>query len=142
MEDLPIRRGVTIPSSDLSWTSVAASGPGGQHVNKVATKVLLRFDMDKCEVLPEGVKRRLREQVAHCTDGEGRILLTCQATRSRARNLEIARAKLADLIRGAWQGPKKRRRTRVPRGAIERRLAGKRRRSQAKQDRRRVPRDD
>ncbi len=141
MEALWITAGVEIPASDLTWTSVTGSGPGGQHVNKVATKVLLRFDLRGTQALSDAVRARLRSIAAHHLDGEGRILVTCHATRSRERNLEVVRAKLASMVCQALSPPKARRKTRTPRWAIKKRLTAKRRRSEAKRQRRRVEPD-
>lgn len=125
---------LVIPVRDLSWTAVRASGPGGQNVNKVATKVELRFDVDGTEALPAAVKARVR--AAARLDAEGRVLVTSQATRNQLRNLVDARDKLAALIAAALVVPKKRRATRPSAGARRRRLEQKRHQSEKKRARR------
>jgi ribosome-associated protein len=132
--DLYINPQLTIPGADLSWTAVRSSGPGGQNVNKVASKVDLRFDVDACVVLSAAVKRRLRA-IAR-VDAGGRIVITSQVTRNRVRNLEDARDRLADMIRQALIEPKRRRKTKPSRAVNRRRLEAKQRQSQKKRQRR------
>ena len=117
---------VTLPGGDLSWTAVRSGGPGGQNVNKVASKVELRFDLPGTRALGVEVKARLRTIGAGKLDAEGRVLLTSQRTRDQVKNLADAREKLAELIRRALFVPKPRRPTKPSRGSKERRLEGKR----------------
>jgi len=137
--DLHIDGRITIPGEDLSWRSVRASGPGGQHVNKVSTKVELRFDLPGTTVLDGGTKARLRRLAAGRLDAHGHVVITSQATRNRVRNLQDARARLAALVRAALVVPKKRRPTRRTRASERRRLDQKRRRATTKQRRRSPP---
>ena len=134
--DLVVTPTLTIPAAELVWTAVRSSGPGGQNVNRVSTKVELRFDFETCAVLSGPVKARLGRIAAGRLDAEGRIVITSQATRFQAQNLEDAREKLAGLIRAALVAPKRRRPTRPTRGSKERRLDTKRRTSEKKKDRR------
>ncbi len=126
--------GLVVPASELEWTAVRASGPGGQNVNKVATKVLLRFD--PCSAcLPERISSRLRVLAASRLDAEGRLAISCDETRSQSKNLALARERLAELIRAASVIPKRRKPTRPSRAAKQARLAGKRRVSDKKRQR-------
>jgi len=129
---------VVIPGDDLSWRAVRASGPGGQHVNKVSTKVELRFDLAGTKALDGRVKARLRRLAPGRIDSEGQLVTTSQLTRNRVRNLEDARHKLALLILEALPEPKRRRPTRPTRSSQRRRLDHKRRQSDKKQRRRKL----
>jgi ribosome-associated protein len=117
---------------------VRASGPGGQNVNKVASKVELRFNLASSQALPQAVKARLLAIARSRIDAEGRLVVTSQLTRDRQRNLEDARAKLADLVRRALAVPRKRKATRPSLGAKRRRLEGKRRQGEKKTARRAI----
>ncbi len=125
---------LTIPAIDLAMRAVRSSGPGGQNVNKVSSKVELRFDLDGTAALDAGTKARLRA-IARL-DADGKVLVSSQAARDQPMNLEDARAKLAALVARALVVPKPRRPTRPTRGSRERRLEGKRRDSTIKKTRR------
>ena len=143
MDDLPITSRVVLPASDLSWTAVRSSGPGGQNVNKVATKVDLRFDLPGTVALSDAVKRRLRELAGPSRlDAEGRIALQSDGQRSQSGNLDAARARLRALVLEALAPPKVRRATKPSRGAKRRRLDEKRRQGDKKRARRPVRGDE
>jgi len=141
MTDLPISGRTIVPARDLEWKAVRASGPGGQNVNKVATKIDLRFDLPRCTALPEDVKARLRALYGHRLDAEGRVVVVSESARSQLGNLELARARLADMIRSALVAPKRRRPTRPSLAAKVRRLSTKRQRGERKAERRRLDYD-
>jgi len=137
-EDLFIADGLFIPAAELRWVAVRSSGPGGQNVNKVSTKVELRFDLEGSTVLPEPVRTRLRALARTRCDAEGWILITSQRSRSQETNLQDARQKLAAFIRRALTPPIERRPTTPTRGAKERRLRAKKELADKKAGRRKV----
>lgn len=138
MSPLVVSADVVLPPSEFSWTAVRSSGPGGQNVNKVSTKVELRFFVRQSRALSESVKERLRNQAGLRWDAEGALVLTCETTRSQVQNLELVRARLAAVIRQALKAPTRRRPTRPSKGSILRRLEQKSQTSRKKADRRSV----
>ena len=108
-DDLQVTTSVIIPASELEWTAVRSSGPGGQNVNKLNTKIDLRFDLPATQALHAPAKARLRRLAAGRLDAEGRVVIISQATRNQQRNLEDARQRLAALIRIALRPPRPRR---------------------------------
>jgi ribosome-associated protein len=123
---------VRVPASALTVRATRASGPGGQNVNKVATKIDLRVELAAIEGLSEGARRRLQGLVANRLDAEGRLVVTSQLTRTQSQNLEDARAKVRELVAAALVRPAPRRATRPTRSSRERRIAGKKQRSAVK----------
>ena len=130
---LPIDHRLTLPGELLSWTAVRASGPGGQNVNKVSSKVELRFDLEASELFDPATKERLRALAGAKLDAEGKIVVRSDKTRDQPRNLEDAREKLKALILQALHVPKARKPTKPSRGAVRRRLEDKRRQGDKKQ---------
>ena len=135
-EPIRIARGVHVPAAALEWRAVRSSGPGGQNVNKVASKVELRVDLDAVNGLDTAARARLRALASARLDSTGRLLVTSQRTRDQLRNLEDARAKVQKLVERALKAPRARRVTRPSLGAVERRLRLKRVRSGIKRERR------
>lgn len=117
---------------ELTETFSRASGPGGQNVNKVSSAVELRFEAARSPALAPAVKARLRRLAGRRWTLEGTIVLHVDETRSQARNREIARERLADLIRAALVAPKRRIATKPTLGSKRRRLAAKKERGEIK----------
>ena len=134
-EDLKIREGLVVPGDELTWSAVRSGGPGGQNVNKVATKVELCFDARSSRVLSDPVRARLLRLARGRLDAEGRILVTADETRSQSRNLELARARLVELVERALVVPKPRRKSAPSKAAKARRVAEKRRVGDKKRER-------
>lgn len=135
-EPLEIDDRTSIPDADLTWTATRSSGPGGQNVNKVSSRVELRFDLEGTTALAEPVKARLRVIARGLLDAEGRVLIKSDRTRDQRRNLEDARDKLRALVIQALAVPKRRRPTKPSRAAKQRRLNEKRQQSSKKAERR------
>ena len=132
MDAIVVTETVRVPASALTMRAVRASGPGGQNVNKVASKVELRVDLDAIEGLTDPARERLRTLARHRLDADGRLWITSQATRDQSRNLEDAREKVRTLVTASLREPKRRRPSRPSAAARERRLESKKRRGTTK----------
>lgn len=132
MDAIVVTETVRVPAWALTMRAVRASGPGGQNVNKVASKVDLRVDLDAIEGLADAARERLRALARHRLDADRRLWVTSQATRDQARNVEDAREKVRELVAAALREPKRRRASRPTAGARERRIETKKRRSATK----------
>lgn len=135
-DPLHIRDRIVIPADAMTLAAVRSSGPGGQNVNKVASKVELRIDLARITGLDPAARARLENLARPMLDAEGLLLVKSQKTRDQRQNLEDARAKVRALVEQALVRPKQRRATRPTRGSVERRIAEKKARSRTKSDRR------
>jgi ribosome-associated protein len=127
--------GFELPESELAEKFILTGGPGGQHVNRTATGVQLRFDVPASAVLSDAVKARLLKLAGSRADSGGVITIDARTYRSQLRNREDARQRLIALIEKAHEEPRKRVATRPPAASKKRRLADKRRRGDIKQTR-------
>jgi len=124
-----------VPESELEIRATRAGGPGGQHVNKASTRIEVVWDMRGSPSLSDAQRARLLTRLATRIDGQGRLRIVSDATRSQRRNLETAVARLREIVQEALKVPKPRKATRPTRASVERRLDAKRRRARRKIER-------
>jgi ribosome-associated protein len=136
VKSLRVDSRVTLPAADLAARAIRSSGPGGQNVNKVSSKVELRFDLAGTRALAPDVKARLASLARGRLDADGQIVVVSQAERDQPHNLEDARAKLAALVARALVPPRPRKKTRPTAASRQRRLDAKTRRGATKRARR------
>jgi ribosome-associated protein len=133
---LDVTAGIRIPDEEFAWTYARSGGPGGQNVNKVSSKAVLRWPMAASPSVPDEVKARLRDTYPSRVTTEGDVVISSQEHRDQERNREACLAKLADMIRRCAVRPKTRRPTKPTRGSKLRRLDAKKKQSERKQGRR------
>ena len=136
MSDIVVTPRVTIPAAELSFAFSRSGGPGGQNVNKVSSKVELRWHPGTSGVLGEADRLWLLERLAAKLTNDGALLVTSTLTRDQIKNRDDAQRKLALIVRAALDRPKVRRPTKASRGAKRRRVADKRHRAEIKSNRR------
>ena len=133
--DLRLPGGYALRPEDLRFEFVRSGGPGGQNVNKVSTKVVLRFDLSRCTSLPPEIRARLARDLASRTTKDGEIRIAASEHRSQARNRSAALARLLRLLEQALRPRRARVATRPTRRSIDRRLRAKSIRAARKRER-------
>lgn len=121
--------------TELTFKAIRSSGPGGQHVNKTASKVEVYYDLENSQALSESEKNRLRNKLSSKISSEGIISLQCGETRSQHRNKSIVIERLIELLNENLKVAKPRRKTKPSRGAVERRLKSKKQQALRKTNR-------
>lgn len=139
--DLIVNPELTIPRSELRFETSRSSGPGGQNVNKVETRVTLLFDLEGSQSLTAGQKERLTRRLAGRINRAGLVRVVSQRHRTQAANRKASEERFVELLRDALERRKTRRPTRKPKRAERARLEDKRKRSQVKDLRRKPPAD-
>jgi ribosome-associated protein len=142
VNDLRITHALAIPAGELSESFSRSTGPGGQNVNKVASKVELRWNPVESAALGDRDRAWLLQRLGRRLTASGDLVVRSSRTRDQARNRVDARDRLAELVRAALQRPLRRVATRPSRGSVERRIAGKKRRADVKRARTRRPGDE
>ena len=125
-----------VPDREIVFQFVKSSGPGGQNVNKVASKAVLRWNVASSPSLGADVRRRFFERFGSRITAAGEIVIACDRYRDRERNRDECLERLQRMLADVAVAPKLRKKTRPSRGAVERRLGAKRARAERKQDRR------
>jgi ribosome-associated protein len=142
VDHLRITPQLAIPAAELSESFTRSAGPGGQNVNKVASKVELRWNLVSSAALSERDRAWLLERLQRRLTADGDLVVRSSRTRDQARNRADARERLVETVRAALRRPRRRVATRPSRGSVERCLAGKKRRASVKRARTRKPLDE
>jgi ribosome-associated protein len=132
MEDLHIHPGITISSDDLTVSYARSSGPGGQLVNKLNTKVTVFLDVQQCPAFTDRQKKRLKTVFSGRMDKHGKLRVSSQKYRSQSANRNAALQRLTALIETALKPKRVRKKTNIPKRAKEKRLQDKKARSAVK----------
>jgi ribosome-associated protein len=133
---LVVGRRIRLPLSELTFTYVRSSGPGGQNVNKVASKAVLRWQPAASAGLPEDVRDRFMRRYASRLTKQGELILSSDRFRDQGRNTADCMEKLRAMLAAVAEPPKPRKATKPSRASVERRLKSKGRTSKKKQSRR------
>jgi len=133
---MEITDAIQVPDRELLFSFARSGGPGGQNVNKVASKAVLHWNLGVNTSLPDDVRERLRARQRRRITTEGELVIQGQRFRDQAKNIEDCRARLREMILDALAAPKARRPTKPSRGSKERRMAAKRQQAQRKASRR------
>lgn len=133
-----VRPDLVIPDAEIDEQASLSGGPGGQHANTTESRITLRWNVRNSAVLTSSQRNRILKNLSNRINSEGELVLHADDTRSQHQNRNIARERLADMVREAVKKKKKRRRTRPTRGSNERRLRKKKHRGRIKDKRGRL----
>ncbi len=133
-----INRKLTIPIREIRFTFGTSTGPGGQHVNRVATKATLLFDVNQSESLTNNQRNRIQEHLATRINKQGMLRVSSSKHRSQRANKEAATERFVELLQQTLAPVTRRRKTRIPRSSKKKRLASKKKRGEMKRLRGRV----
>ncbi|KAA5546174.1 aminoacyl-tRNA hydrolase [Roseiconus nitratireducens] len=136
MSDLYVSQKLTIPANELNTTASRSSGPGGQNVNKVNSKITLRWSPHESAVIDPAWRDRFVERFANRINREGELVLHSDRFRDQAQNLSDVRYRLTEMLLEVRRPPKRRKKTRPTKGSLRRRREAKTQLSQKKQRRR------
>ncbi len=136
MDDLVVKKTLVIPAAELDESFVRSRGPGGQNVNKTASKVVLRWNLKDSAVLSPEDRQWLETRLASRLSVRGELVISSERYRDQPRNRQDAREKMALVVRTALERPKPRKRVNPPRRAAANRLNEKKRRGELKSSRR------
>ena len=139
MDSLFINQKLSIPESQLTVTFSRSSGPGGQNVNKLNTRVTVSLDVANCPEMTDTHRRKILRKLKNRIDKEGHLQVTCQDFRSQHANRNAAKQRLAELIADALKPVKKRKPTKKPKSAVEKRLQDKKQQAEKKKQRSQKP---
>ena len=134
---LVVNSRIQIPYDEFRFSFARSSGPGGQNVNKLNTKAVLRWPITSSVSVPDDVRQRFLAQFRSRVTAEGEFVVSSQQFREQSRNVADCLEKLRAMLHSVAAAPRKRKRTKPSRGSIERRLAAKRKLGRKKQERRR-----
>ena len=127
---------LSIPRSEIQYRATRAGGPGGQHVNTSSTRIELLWDLNESRAVTDDQRERIRTKLAARLDSEGMVRVVASDRRSQGQNKQSADERLAALVQHALHIPKKRRPTKPPRAAKEKRLVSKKLNGDKKRQRR------
>jgi len=133
---LVVNSRIRVPKSEFQWSYVRSSGPGGQNVNKVNSKAVLRWSMKQSPSLPADVRERFLAKYGKRLTSDGELIITSQRYRDQGRNVSDALEKLGAMLAAVATAPTKRRPTKPSRSSVARRIASKQANSRTKQGRR------
>ncbi len=139
---LTVLPNLSIPLDEIEFSFVRSSGPGGQNVNKLNTKAVLRWAVNNTASLPDGMRHRFLQHYANRITGDGELVLSSQRFRDQGQNQRDCLDKLREMLRAVATPPKRRKKTKPTRASVRRREEKKRGHSQKKQGRRKPRTDD